>query len=373
MTEPGLPVPIEEQEDTFLRNIHRLFFRPRAYFEGIKAPKKTSWLYIFSLTFALSNAIDRMAMNSLQGRPELKSWVEYWTFIAIGGLVGMFIVHIIGTAWYRFRLRMCRTPQENKDLVRMVYLSAAQIYAIPAIVAALAATARFKDPTAAAIGEASWVGWMTVLFAFWSHWSSYVGVRTVFKAPKLRAAMWFFVLPVSATVLVFGGAFLLARAGTFFPTPPPDIRTPLEFSGPDMAFSYPGNWRIIDSEPDPDVEATVEIQSQGGSYVSLQLLEADIDTETIVDNWAGTVGESIADATPPEPFEAWGALSGAGRRFEGKTKDPVSLGIACEVRLFVSPIAEGHVLMIVEMLPKATKDQLEPGLELIRKTFRMTR
>jgi hypothetical protein len=254
----------------------------------------------------------------------------------------------------------------------MVLFASCQVVALPTILAALVSTVAFSDPIAADLREARWVGWVMIVFAVWCYGTIYVGTRTVFKAPKLRAAFWFLVLPTALLLLSIVGTLWLASIGGL-PAPKAEVSSPLEFSSSDMAFSYPGNWRITDTEPSSGVEATVAIEGQGGFYVSLQILEADADTEEIVDNWVEGTGEQITDRTQPEPFGEWGALSGAGRRFEGQVKGSAALGVACDVRMFVAPIAEGHVLMILEMLPKSTRDQIEPGLELIRKTFRTTR
>ena len=145
------PGPALEGEDSFLRNLHRLYFRPRAYFAGMAAPKKRAWLYLFAFTYSLAYAIDRRDLNSLQGKALPASWAEHWGIVVGGALIGALIVYAFGGWWYRTRLRYCGVEQSDLALVRMVYLSAAQVYALPMIAAAVAESFLYKNPATASI------------------------------------------------------------------------------------------------------------------------------------------------------------------------------------------------------------------------------
>lgn len=375
MSEPGLPVPIEEQEDTSMRNIHRLFFKPKTFFEGIAAPKKKAWLLIFALSFGLALAISRTAMNASRGQADAKTWGEYWIWIGIGGFLSALLAYYVGGWFYGLRLRWCGVPQKDRSLVRLVYLGASQVAAIPMIVSALVSTALFADPTAAALGKPAWVGWLTLLVGIWSYVVSYVGARTVFKAPKLRAALLFVGLPTTLTLCVLALGLLLTSIGASL-APRAEISRPLEFSGFDMAFSYPGNWRVTESGPSEDVKAEVQVEGRGGAILNLRRVDSWIeagnadDLAALMDDWIDGVSESLSNMTTPEPFGEWGTLKGVGRRYEARVKNIVS--VPCETRLFVAPITGSEILMIIESLPKAAKEEVGPGFELIRKTFRIT-
>lgn len=371
MTEPGLPYPIEEQEDTFLRNIHRLFFRPRAYFEGIKAPKKKGWLFIFALTYGLAWAISRGDANSASGVPGATSWAEHWLLIIAGGVIGMLFSYYLGGAWYRFRLGVCGAAQEDKGLVRRVYLSAAQVLALPMIALEIVSTLRFPSPAAAEAspaGETMLILGLAILFQLWSWVVSYVGVRTVFKVGKLCAAAWFLVLPILFLALLIGAIFLLGAAENAPDVPKADVSAPREFSGSDLVFSYARNWRVTDSSPSTGGKAKVEIQGEGGAYFLAQSIETADSAESFSVKWVESMKETLTLPTEPKPFDTWGTLKGVGQRFEDQGGDSPS-----EFRLFVAPVAEGQLLMICETFPTALKGRIEPGFKLIRKTFRMIR
>jgi hypothetical protein len=330
MTEPGLPVPIEEQEDTFLRNIHRLFFRPKVYFEGIVSPKKSGWLFVFALSYGLAGAVSRAGLGGPVGAVYAPSWTLHWAGIFVGGFVGMLIAYYLGGAWYRLRLAACGARDVDWKLVRLVYLSAAQVLALPIIVLELVSTVLFPKPAAAAAGLPLWLALLASVFNFWSYHASYVGARTVFKVPKLRAAIWFLVMPASFLIMVSVAVFVWLipsltepSASPGPPVPKAEVSEPLRFSDLDMAFSYPGNWSVTESGQSPGVVAKVEIQGQGGPYLLVQRIEAKDSAEAVLENWLGTMRETISPVTRPEPFDAWGTLKGAGLRLEVQSRgDP---------------------------------------------------
>lgn len=364
----------EERKDSFLRNLHWLFFRPRRFFERITAPEKKAWLYIFALTFGISATINRMSMSALRGASVPETWPAYWAMAVFGGLIGMLFAYYVSAWFYNVVLGWCGVRQENRDLVRMVLFASCQVSALPTILATLVSTIAFSDPVTADLREAQWVGWAMILFAVWSFGTIYVGTRTVFKAPKLRAAFWFLVLPTALLVVSIVGTIWLASLGGLS-APKAEVSSPLEFSSPDMAFSYPGNWRVTETGPEGDLKAKVDVESRGDAIVSFQRFETWADTgdpddvATVADNYIENLGEAYSLLADPEAFTAWGTLQGAGRRFELRTKDVANRVYEC--LLFATPFAEGEVLLALEIFPKTEKDAVEPGFELIRSTFKI--
>ncbi len=315
-TDPG---PAFEGEDSFLRNMHRLFFRPKAYFEGITSPKKKGWLFVFALTYGVAWAISRGSANAVNGVPDATTWAEHWTLVGVGGLTGMLITYFLGGAWYRFRLGVCGAAQEDKDLVRRVYLSAAQVVALPMIVIEIISTIRFPSPAAAAAvpaREAIGLLVLTILIQVWSYAVSYVGVRTVFKVRKLCAATWFLILPILFIAVFIGGLFLLAASENAPSVPKANVSDTREFSGSGMTFSYPGNWRVIESGQPPGTMAKVEIEGKGGAYFLLQRVETADSAESFSVKWAESIKQTLSSPTEPSPSTPGGPsrASGAGSR-----------------------------------------------------------
>jgi Yip1 domain len=364
------PGPAFEGEDSFLRNIHRLFFRPKAYFEGITSPRKKGWLFVFALTYGVAWALSRGDANAVSGVPDATSWGEHWAGIAAGGFIGMLLAYFLGGAWYRFRLGVCGAAQDDKDLVRRVYLSSAQVVALPMIVLEIVSTIRFSSPAAAAVLPArESIGLLVfaIIIQVWSYAASYIGVRTVFKVRKLCAATWFLILPTLFIAVLIGAIYFPAAGENAPSVPKADVSEPLEFSGLGMTFSYPGNWRVIESGPSPGIMAKVEIEGKGGAYFLLQRVETADSAESFSIKWVESMKQTLSLPTEPKAFDAWGTLKGVGRRFEDRSGDAPN-----EFRLFITPVAEGQLLMICETSPTAGKGGTERGFKLIRRTFRMT-
>lgn len=366
-TDPG---PAFEGEDSILRNLPRLFFRPKAYFESITSPKKRGWLFIFALTYGVAWAISRGSANAVNGSLDAMSWAEHWFYIIAGGFIGMLITYFLGGAWYRFRLGVCGAAQEDRNLVRLVYLSSAQVVALPMIVIEIILTIRFASPAAsAALPARESIGLLVlaILIQIWSYAVSYVGVRTVFKVRKLCAATWFLILPILFITIIIGALFSLAAGEGAASIPKANISESIEYANFGMTFSYPGNWRVIESGLSPGIMAKVEIEGKGGAYFLLQRIETADSAESFSIKWLESMKQTLSLPTEPESFDAWGALKGVGLRFEDRSTDAPG-----EFRLFVAPVAAGQVLMICETFPAAGKGRIERGFKLIRKTFRMT-
>jgi hypothetical protein len=363
------PGPAFEGEDSFLRNIHRLFFRPRSYFAGIAAPKKRIWLYLFAFTYSVAYAIDRTGFSSMQGTAPAASWAEHWAIIGGAALIGSLFIFYVGGAWYRLRLGFCGVHLADNDEVMMVYLSAAQVYALPMIVIALAETLLYKNPTVADIKSPAWLGLSLLVFLFWSIYVSYAGVRTVFQPKKAAAAFWFLGGPAALYVIAFAGMFLLALSGSAaLPGPDADVTHPQEFSNGDMAFSYPGNWSVTEEEETDEAWAQVQVEPIQDAMIVLLFFEPVGNAAEHLEDWSEGIWEEFEDCEEVGALDDWGDLKGAGRVITfnmGKRK--------YEARGFIAPLSEDRFLMVREILLRSQSDQIQPGFDLIRRTFRRLR
>lgn len=363
------PGPAFEGEDSFIRNIHRLYFRPKAYFAGMTAPKKRAWLYLFAFTYSLAYAIDRRDLSSLQGTALPASWAEHWGIVFGAALVGTLIVYALGGWWYRTRLRYCGVGQSDRALVKMVYLSAAQVYALPMIAAAVAESFLYENPAAASIRSPGWLGLGLVAFAFWSLFSSYTGVRTVFNPPRRAAtAFWFLGGPAALYVVVFAGMFGLALSGVALPGPDADIARPREFSNADMAFSYPGNWTVTEEEETDEAWAQVRVEPVQDALVILSFFEPEAGAADHLENWSEGVWEEFEDCEEVGSLPAWGPFTGEGLVLTGR-----KMGKEFEVRGFIAPLADDRFLMALEIAQRSSLEKVQSGFDLIRRTFRCLR
>lgn len=363
------PGPAFEGEDSFIRNIHRLYFRPKAYYAGMTAPKKRAWLYLFAFTYSMAYAIDRRDFSSLQGTALPASWVEHWGIVFGAALVGTLIVYALGGAWYRARLRYCGVGQSDSALVKMVYLSAAQVYALPMIAAAVAESFLYEDPATASIRSPGWLGLGLVAFAFWSLFSSYTGVRTVFNPPRRAAtAFWFLGGPAALYVVVFAGMFGLALSGIALPGPDADIASPREFANEVMSFSLPGNWVVTETEETAEAAAQVQVRPKQDAAVIFMFFEPLGSAAGHLEGWSAAMAEEFKDCEEVGSLPVWGPFTGEGRVLTGR-----KMGKEFEARGFIAPIADDRFLMALEIAQRSALEKVQPGFDLIRRTFRCLR
>jgi len=362
------PGPAFEGEESFIRNMHRLYFRPKAYFAGMTAPKKRAWLYLFAFTYSLAYAIDRRDLNSLRGSALPASWAEHWGIIVGSALVGALIVYALGGAWYRARLRYCGVESSDRSLVRMVYLSAAQVYALPMIAAAVAESFLYENPATASIRSPVWLGLGLIVFAFWALFSSYTGVRTVFNPPRRAAtAFWFLGGPAALYVVAFAGMFMLALSGVVLPGPDADIAGPREFANAQMAFSYPGNWSVTEEEETAETWAQVRVEPLQDAVIILWFFKPEASAAEHLEYWSEGLCKRFEDCEEGGALSEWGDLKGLGQVIFGDMEKR-----KYEARGFIAPISEGRYFMVEEILLRSQADKVQPGIALIRKTFRPT-
>jgi hypothetical protein len=362
-TDPG---PAFEGEDSILRNLPRLFFRPGSYFAGIAAPKKHFWIFLFAFTYSMAYAIDRSGLNSAQGKAPAGSWAEHWAIIGGSAIIGSLIVLSIGGWWYRKRLGYCGVQDADKGLAKLVYLSAAQVYALPMIVVALAESLLYKDPVTAGIRSPAWLGLGMLVFVFWSLCASYVGVRTVFKPKRAAAAFWFLGGPAALYVIILAGTALLALSGsTFLPGPDADVAHPKEYSDGGMAFSYPGNWSITERAETPEAAAQVLVEPAQDAVIVLSFFVPQGSAADHLEGWSVGMTEEFKNCQEVGTLDEWAGLKGVGRVVTGNKglKEYESCG-------FIAPLAEDRYLLVTEVLPRSLADKVRPGMELIRKTFK---
>jgi len=363
------PGPAFEGEESFIRNIHRLFFRPRTFFAGIGAPKKRVWLYLFAFAYSLAAAIDRSGFSSMQGTAPAASWAAHWGFVGGAAFIGMFIVLYAGGAWYRFRLGLCGVQIKDDNQVKMVYLSAAQVYALPMIAVALFESLLFRNPGTAAVKSPSWLGPAMLVFLFWSIYTSYMGVRTVFKPKKAAAVLWFLAGPAALYVIMFGGMVWLTLSGSaLLPGPAADTAHPQEFSNGEIAFSYPANWKVTEKEATAEATAQVQVKPVQDALIIFSFFPPQGSAAAHLEGWSNLYKEELKNYEEIGFFGEWGSFKGEGRVITG-----ISGLKEYEARGFFAPIADDRYLMVVQALQRSLADNVQPGFDLIRGTFRCLR
>jgi hypothetical protein len=348
-----------------------LLFRPKKFFDGMTAPRDRNMLAFLAFSIGLASAIGnsegRIITDIASGQS--RNWLLHWLRMIGLGAVGAGFALTLGSYWYRFRLRLAGVKGAELDLVRRVYLSAAQIVAVPVILKSVLYTFVHDTPFAAALADPTWQTRIYLIFPVWSTIAGYVGVRTVFRPRGIRAAILFLIMPglfyalIALAMFPASGSGIAVAAG-----PPADVEHPREFASRSMSFTYPGNWTVMKGDPEYDPEANVQIRPVQDARVRLCLIRPTLSSEEAVDASIEANMAIFGALAPAGSFEEWGSYRGAGRSFEGLIK-----GKAFTVRIFVAPVTVDASLYASEISEKASLDKVQPGLDLIRRSFRCLR
>jgi hypothetical protein len=145
-----------------------------------------------------------------------------------------------------------------------------------------------------------------------------------------------------------------------------DVEHPETLARAGYALEFPGNWRVASEEDDFDPDAYFSIDSPGGSYLTIEIVDEPLDV-------AEEVRLCVADYVPEwlprpakEPFTDWGAYEGLGLDLSGRTVHGERGG----VRIFAHS-GEGGGFVVVEVFYDDERAQAEPGFALIRKSFQL--
>lgn len=373
-----LDSPTEEGRDSFLRRVFLLFFRPGTFFAEMDAPKGRGWVGVFALTYGLAYALGQTQMRQIreQGPPfGTADWLIFWGGILPFAILVAGFVYSFGGTWYKFRVRLSGTPGADIRTVRRVYLSAAQIVAVPGLLYAIFKTFRYETPLDAALAPPVWLDAILLVFPFWSFYAGFRGVRTVFKTRKVSTAVWFLILPglFFVAVVLVATAPLVARwpmpEWSIPPGPEPNLDYPREFSSAAMAFSYPGNWSLQEYNADYDAGCFAQLKAFQDMLLEICIITYEPEAKPSSEELADIMAEKLCE-THGEPFEAhgfirWGTFKGTGRRWNAETVDSV-----LQIRVFAGPLAENVYLLVTEIVHQEQLDMLEPGFAHVRRSFR---
>ena len=318
----------------------------------------------------ISEVMDRLSLEAFKGdlgmrdnplESAMTSWGAYWALCLGVGTVSAVFLYGIGGWWYRLRILWSGAAEADQRIARRVYIFASLVLSLPYVLLTSLDSIYYPTPIAAENGDQWW--WMlSPVFLLWSVYTSYRGVRTVFGAQRWRARLWFIILPA-----LFHGAFIAAVGIAWFLgafNAPPDLDNPETVRRPAFLLKYPGNWMVDDSSEgfDPDTQFSIEPMFQDAVVLFLVgegPTEPEEETESFVDTYSTLLGPGTV-----RDFTTWGRNEGAGAEWE-TTSD----GSDLRVRIF-TVTTDTHNATIVEVVGLDTAAEVEPGIALMRDTFR---
>lgn len=195
--------------------IGQLWFYPSRYFSNpISLGKKPELWFVAWLT-GISYTIGRVSATFTKAElgtrsawsefgPWLsESWLNFWVFVLGFGVLNAFILFYLGGWWYRKRLEWSGVSTPDRDLARQVYVYQDLVQSAPTLVLLAVETIVFSNYREAYGTDELWSA-SSLVFVFWSCWTSYVAATTTFQLSKTKARIWFLVLPVLLYVVTLG-------------------------------------------------------------------------------------------------------------------------------------------------------------------------
>lgn len=347
-----------------------LFFRPRAFFGRLpvdELPKLTGLAcYVLGVSSAIDQIDLRVVRDDVQGRARFAlladDWSAYWLAAVLAGVVSALLLFLVGGWWYHRRLQLCGAIRPDKLLARRVFVFASLVWALPAVAYTAWSSAVYPSPRAASEGE-DWGSVIVLGCLFWSVLTSYRGATTVFQLRRWAARVWFLILPAAlyaSIVLVTIAAFasgLLIQA--------PDVARPRRILRPGFELAYPGNWQIDKEHTDFDPDGYFTIEPPFADAVVTFHIGADFENATdALETYRVETERSIEKAVWLE-LDRWGSHAGKGLRGSGTIAGHGSYAAT----IFAAVHEDGRVLVVREICASDVFSRLEPGVELIRRTF----
>lgn len=166
------------------------------------------------LVLGAAGGIARMEFAALRGvlgssAVLAQSWPAYWGGVAAAALVAGPIGYFVGGWWFGLRLRWSGAPGADWGLARRVFLLAGSVGSLPILVFGGLDVLRYSQPAEAWNGVEPVA--MTILVApYFSIFVSYRAAMASFPLRRMRARIWFAVLPA-----VFYGIVTLGSAVAF--------------------------------------------------------------------------------------------------------------------------------------------------------------
>lgn len=198
-----------------------LFINPKEFFAKNLTDSKLQPAYfpLAIIVFGIGYGIDRLDRQltkyDLKGKLDdldfLNNWIGYWIFAIIGGIIGGYILYLIGGWFFNVRLKWSKGTGDI-DKSRYIYLYSGVVSSTVIILTTLVSMLLNNKPYDS---ESEFNLWdltsliLLIFFIYYSVFVSYTGVRTITDADKLRSKIWFLILPVFLYTLAYIAIFVL--------------------------------------------------------------------------------------------------------------------------------------------------------------------
>jgi len=196
-----------------------LFLYPKSFFRKYIGERKPPFFALAILVFCIGYGIDQVdrrlgrydGLDKISRFNHLNIWGVYWINVLIGGIIGGFVLYLIGGWFFNVRLKWSKGTS-NITKSRYIYLYSEAVSSVVFIIITL--VSMFINDKPYKFGSMfNWWGYLSLtlrLFAlYYSVYVSYCGVRIATDADKRRGRIWFLILPVATYTVAYLSVFIL--------------------------------------------------------------------------------------------------------------------------------------------------------------------
>jgi hypothetical protein len=200
-----------------------LFINPKEFFEKNLANStvQPAFFVLAMIIFGVGYGIDRIDNQllkfDLKGKLHeievLNNWLIYWVAAIVFGIIGGYILYLIGGWFFNVRLKWSKGTGDI-DKSRYIYLYSGVVSSSTIILISLGSML-FADKPYDSEAEFNLWDLISLLFlifmVYYSVIVSYTGVQTITDADVFRSRIWFLILPfviyTTAFITIFGLIF----------------------------------------------------------------------------------------------------------------------------------------------------------------------
>lgn len=198
-----------------------LFLKPKLFFKkNLRNSKKQPAYYsiaiiIFCVGYGINRLDQQLMKLELRGKLDeagyFNNWIVYWLTAIIGGLIGGYILYLIGGWFFNLRLKWSKGTSDIEKSKHIYLYSECVSNSVIVLTTLISMTFNYKPY----ISDSGLYFWdvispiLLLFFVYYSIYISYSGVRSITDADKMLSKLWFLIIPIVYYTIVYITVFIL--------------------------------------------------------------------------------------------------------------------------------------------------------------------
>jgi hypothetical protein len=192
-----------------------LYFKPKQYFTNIRQLDDSFAIIICALVMGIATSMNSVgqlistlgAFNSIPLIQEqylmlIDGWGNYWQSAFISGVVYAVLLWLTGGWWYEVRLRFCKAKEVDLDDARRLYVIQEFVCSAPFVIMGVLQFFMYANYAQVVQSKTIWIS-IALFFVIWSCWTSYTAATTAYQLSKIKAMLFFLLMPMAFYIAVF--------------------------------------------------------------------------------------------------------------------------------------------------------------------------